>query len=309
VEVFVGIDVSKKRLDVAVLPSEESFTLPNDPDGVERLTQRVAAARPTLVVLEATGGLEAAAVAALAVEVPVAVVNPRQVRDFAKAVGRLAKTDALDAAVLARFAQAIRPQARALPSPELEELRSLVTRRRQLRDMLTAERHRMASSKPTMKRNIKGHVAWLENALAALDRDLDSTLRGSAIWRETDDLLQSVPGVGPILSATLIVELPELGTLTRQQAAALVGVAPLNRDSGAMRGRRAIWGGRAAVRSVLYMAAVTAARHNPVVRSLYQRLVVAGKPKKVALVACMRKLLTILNAILRDRRAWTDQVG
>jgi transposase len=308
VEVFVGIDVSKKRLDVAVLPSEESFTLPNDPDGVERLTQRVAAARPTLVVLEATGGLEAAAVAALAVEVPVAVVNPRQVRDFAKAVGRLAKTDALDAAVLARFAQAIRPQARALPSPELEELRSLVTRRRQLRDMLTAERHRMASAKPTMKRNIKGHVGWLENALAALDRDLDSTLRGSAIWRETDDLLQSVPGVGPILSATLIVELPELGTLTRQQAAALVGVAPLNRDSGAMRGRRAIWGGRAAVRSVLYMAAVTAARYNPVVRSLYQRLVVAGKPKKVALVACMRKLLTILNAILRERRAWTDQV-
>jgi transposase len=305
-DVFIGIDVSKARLDVAVLPSGESFAFSNDPEGIERLAARIAAIKPTLVVLEATGGLEAAAVAALAVEAPVAVVNPRQVRDFAKALGRLAKTDALDAAILARFAQAVQPQARALPSPELEELRALVTRRRQLRDMVTAERHRMAGAKPAMKRAIKSHVSWLENALADLDHNLDQTLRGSAIWRETDDLLQSVPGVGPKVSATIIVELPELGTLTRQQVAALVGVAPLNRDSGTMRGRRTIWGGRPTVRTMLYMAAVTAARHNPIIRALYQRLVDAGKPKKVALVACMRKLITILNAMLRDHRPWTS---
>lgn len=308
-DVFVGIDVSKARLDVAVLPSDESFAVPNDVDGIERLVARVAALKPTLVVLEATGGLEAPAVAALAVEAPVAVVNPRQVRDFAKALGRLAKTDALDAAVLARFAQAVQPQARPLPSPELEELRALVTRRRQLRDMVTAERHRMAGAKPAMKRSIKSHVAWLENALADLDRDLDQTLRGSSVWRETDDLLQSVPGVGPKVSATIIVELPELGTLTRQQAAALVGVAPLNRDSGTMRGRRTTWGGRPAIRTMLYMAAVTAARYNPVIRALYQRLVAGGKPKKVALVACMRKLLTILNAMVRDRRPWAPSAA
>jgi len=302
--VFVGIDVSKARLDVCVLPTGQTFQVANSEEGAEEAARKLVALGPTLVVLEATGGLEAVAVAAIAVEVPLAVVNPRQVRDFAKALGRLAKTDALDAEVLARFAQAIRPQVTPLPSEELEELRSVVIRRRQLRDMITAENHRFASARKPMKRKIKLHVDWLKVAVEELDRDVEDRLRGSPIWREKDDLLRSVPGVGPVLSAALIVQLPELGTLSRQQVAALVGVAPLNRDSGTLRGKRTIWGGRAALRGVLYMGALVATRWNQPIKALYQRLIAAGKPTKVALVACMRKLLTVLNAIVRDGRRW-----
>lgn len=303
-EIFVGIDVSKARLDIAVTPSGESFSVENDSGGIEEATRRVVALKPALVVLEATGGFEAVTVAALAVQVPVAVVNPRQVRDFAKATGRLAKTDALDAEVLARFAQAIRPQVTPLPSPELQLLQELVTRRRQLRDMITAESNRLGLASPPMIRQIKGHIAWLRKALAEMDDDLKRTLRGSSVWRERDDLLRSVPGVGPVLSATLLAQLPELGNLTRQEVAALVGVAPLNRDSGTLRGRRSIWGGRTAVRAVLYMGALAAVRSNPPIRALYRRLRTAGKPPKVALVACMRKLVTILNAMMRSGRRW-----
>jgi transposase len=304
VEIFVGIDVSKARLDVSVAPSGETFSSENDSDGIEETTRRVVALKPALVVLEATGGFEAAAVAALAVQVPVAVVNPRQVRDFAKATGRLAKTDALDAEILARFAQAIRPQVTPLPSPELQLLQELVTRRRQLRDMITAESNRLELASPPMIRKIKGHIAWLRKELAEMDDDLKRTLRGSSVWRERDDLLRSVPGVGPVLSATLLAQLPELGNLTRQEVAALVGVAPLNRDSGTLRGKRAIWGGRPAVRAVLYMGALAAVRSNPPIRALYRRLRAAGKPPKVAVTACMRKLVTILNAMMRSGRRW-----
>jgi transposase len=302
--VFVGIDVSKARLDVAVSPSGDSFSVANDEGGVDAIIQRLEGLRPALVVLEATGGLEAPVAAALAAKVPVAVVNPRQVRDFAKATGRLAKTDALDAAVLARFAEAVRPQVRPLPTEEQAELDALVTRRRQLRDMVISETNRVHQARKPMKRQIQAHIAWLRKALADLDGDIDRTLKASPIWREKDDLLKSVPGVGPVVSATLLAELPELGTLSRQQIAALVGVAPLNRDSGRMAGRRSIRGGRASVRAALYMGALVGTRHNAVLKATYLRLLAAGKPFKVALVACMRKLLTILNALVRERRPW-----
>jgi transposase len=303
---FVGIDVSKAYLDVCIRPGGEAFRAANDDGGIAELVARLAATEPALVVLEATGGYEAPVVAALAVAaVPLAVINPRQVRDFAKATGKLAKTDVLDAAVLAHFAEVVRPEPRPLDDEQTLELQAMLVRRRQLIDMLTAETNRMYGCRSTtLRKSIYRHVAWLRRQLKDVDRDLDTQLRETPLWREKDDLLQSVPGVGPVLSRTLIAELPELGTLDRKQIAALVGVAPLNRDSGAMRGRRAIWGGRASVRGPLYMAAIVAAKHNPLVRATYERLVAAGKAKKVALVACMRKLIVMLNAILRDRRPW-----
>jgi len=269
------------------------------------LVARLDQLRPALVVLEATGGMELPLVGALAAAgLPVVVINPRQAREFAKATGRLAKTDAIDAQVLAHFAEAVRPRLRPLADAAAQELSALMTRRRQLIEMLTAERNRLRTAAPAVRPDIQEHIRWLERRLADLDGDLSQTIRSSDIWREKDDLLQSAPGVGPVVSTTLLADLPELGALNRKEIAALVGVAPLNRDSGTLRGRRTVWGGRSKVRSALYMATLVATQRNPVIRIFYQRLLSAGKPKKVALTACMRKLLTILNAMIRSRTPW-----
>jgi transposase len=307
---FVGIDVSKAQLDVSVRPGGELTRHANDEAAISELVAKLVGLSPTLTVLEATGGYEAPVVAALVVAgVTVAVVNPRQVRDFAKATGTLAKTDAIDAAVLARFAEVVRPEARPIDDEQTSELAAMVNRRRQLIDMLTAETNRMRACRTDrLRKSIYEHVAWLRRQIRDVDSDLDTKLRSMPLWREKEDLLRSVPGVGPVLSRTLLAELPELGTIDRGKIAALVGVAPLNRDSGTMRGKRTIWGGRASVRAVLYMATLAATRRNPVIRAIYERLVAAGKAKKVALVACMRKLLLTLNAMLRDRRAWLPPV-
>jgi len=305
-QTYIGIDVSKDRLDVHVRPSEEAFAVGRDGEGLAALIERVGMLDPYLVVLEATGGFELTVAAALvAAGVPLAVVNPRQIRDFARATGQLAKTDALDAKAIARFAEMVRPEPRAVPDEQARALGELVARRRQVIEMMTAERNRRRQL--TSRRLIKSVdrlLAVLLKELAELDRDVGEGIRGTPAWRERDELLRSVPGIGDIVSRTLIADLPELGRLDRKQIAALVGVAPLNRDSGKMRGRRTTWGGRAKVRSALYMAAPVASRHNPVLTAFYQRLVSAGKAKKVAITAVMRKLLTILNAIIRDRRPW-----
>lgn len=303
---YVGIDVSKAHLDVSVRPSGETFRVANEEAGHAELLARLASSPPTLTVLEATGGYETAIAAALAsAGIVLAVVNPRQVRDFAKATGRLAKTDALDAAVLAQFAEVVKPEPRPLNDARTSELAAMVARRRQLVDMLTAETNRMRVARSDgLRKHIYQHVAWLRRQIKDVDHDLDNKLRETPAWREKEDLLRSVPGVGPVLSRTLLAELPELGSIDRGEIAALVGVAPLNRDSGTMRGKRAIWGGRASTRAVLYMATVAATRCNPVLRIVYQRLLASGKAKKVALVACMRKLLVILNAMVRDGKPW-----
>jgi transposase len=303
---YVGIDVAKDRLDVVVRPTGEYLRLGNDERGLRALGKRMRKEGSLeLVVLEATGGLEQSAAAALALAgVPVAIVNPRQVRDFAKAVGRLAKTDRIDAAVLAHFAEAVRPEPRPLADEKARALSGVVLRRRQILAMITAEGNRVRTATGPVRRRIEAHLRWLGKELDRVNAELGRELRESPIWREKDDLLRSVPGVGPTLSATLLAELPELGSLDRRRLAALVGVAPLNRDSGTLRGIRTTWGGRSGVRSTLYMAALCATRHNPVIREFYGRLVAAGKPKKVALTACMRKLLSILNAMLRHRTPW-----
>ena len=302
---FVGIDVAKARVDVAVRPSGDIWSADYDETGVAGLVDRLQALGPTAVVLEATGGLEVPLASALvAAALPVVVVNPRQVRDFAKATGRLAKTDALDAQVLAHFAEAVRPPVRQLRDDDAQELNAMTTRRNQVMTMLVAERNRLSRSIPSVHPSIQAHIAWLEQELKDLDDGLRQTLRRSPVWREKDDLLRSVPGVGEQLSLTLLAYLPELGTLDRKQIAALVGVAPINRDSGTMRGRRGVWGGRARVRAVLYMGALVASRRNPVIREFYQRLLAAGKSKKVALTACMRKLLVILNGMVRSGEYW-----
>jgi transposase len=303
--VVVGIDVSKARLDVACSDGADAWSVENTAAGVSALVPRLQALRPALVVLEATGGYERAAVASLAaVGLPVVVANPRQIRAFARAVGQLAKTDRLDAAMLARFGAQVRPAPRPLPDAQVQGLDALLTRRRQLLDMLTAEKNRVAAAPPSVRRGITQHIRWLERQLADVDRELGALIEASPLWRAHDDLLQSVPGVGPVLSRTLLGELPELGRLSHKQIAALVGVAPMARDSGTWRGRRGVTGGRAPVRTALYMAAVTAAHHNPVIRVFYRRLRAAGKPAKVALTACMRKLLTILNAMMRAGTHW-----
>ncbi len=305
--VFVGIDVSKTQLEVAVRPQGTAFAAPHDEPGITLVAEQLRSLRPALVVLEATGGLEIPLTGALAaLELPVVVVNPRQVRDFAKATGHLAKTDTLDAAVLAHFAEAVRPALRPLPDAHTQELAALVARRRQLIEMLTAERNRLGSAPKPMRKRIQAHITWLARDLARVDEDLNHAIRTSPVWREKDDLLRSMPGVGPVLARTLLAHLPELGTLNRRQIAALVGVAPLNRDSGTLRGRRTVWGGRAQVRAVLYMSALVGVRHNRVLRTFYLRLRDAGKVPKVALTACMRKLLTILNAMLRHRAPWRE---
>lgn len=303
--VWIGVDVSKDVLDVAVRPSGQVWQVANDERGIAALVDRLQGLQPQLVVLEATGGFEVPIAAALGVAgLPVAVVNPRQVRDFAKATGRLAKTDRIDAQALAHFAEGVKPAIRPLPDGQTKTLEALLTRRRQLLEMLTMERNRLRTALAPVRPKLQAHIQWLEQEVSSLDKELRSALRDSPLWREQDDLLQSVPGVGPVLSCTLLAGLPELGALSRKQAAALVGVAPFARDSGTLRGQRSIWGGRASVRTTLYMGTLSALRWNPVIRVFYQRLRAAGKPKKVAIVACMHKLLTILNAMMKHRTHW-----
>ena len=298
--IYVGIDVAKAQVDVAVRPTGQRWVVSFDETGVGELVSQMEDLSPALVLLEASGGLELPLVAALAAAaLPVVVVNPRQVRDFARATGTLAKTDALDAAVLAHFAEAVRPPVRPLRDAETQALNALAARRHQVMIMLVSEKNRLSSATIAVRPRIEAHIAWLERELDDLDEGLRQTLRQSPVWREKEDLLRAVPGVGEQLSLTLLAYLPELGTLDRRKIAALVGVAPFNRDSGTLRGKRTVWGGRARIRAVLYMGALVASRHNPVIRDFYQRLLAAGKPKKLALIACMRKLLVILNSMLK----------
>ena len=305
--IYVGIDVAKAQVDVAVRPTDDSWEVSYDDAGVRQLVSRLKALEPVMVLLEASGGLELPLVVALATEeLPVVVVNPRQVRDFARATGKLAKTDSLDAAVLAHFAEVVRPPARPLRDAETQALNSLAARRHQVMTMLVSEKNRLSIATVAVRPRIEAHIAWLERELADLDEGLRQTLRQSPVWREKDDLLRTVPGVGEQLSLTLLAYLPELGTLNRRQVAALVGVAPFNRDSGTLRGKRTVWGGRARVRAALYMGALVASRFNPLIRDFYQRLLAAGKPKKLSLTACMRKLLVILNSMLKHRSPWRD---
>jgi len=301
----VGIDVSKSVLDVSAYPSGKTWQVEYSAPGITALAEELAALGPAVVVVEATGGLEISLTAALGVAgLPVAVVNPRQVRDFARATGRLAKTDKLDAQLLAQFGAMVQPPARPLPDAQQRELQAMVTRRQQLIGMITAEKNRLRRTTPRVRQQIEVHVQWLREQLREVDRDLENFLRSSPLWQEDAKVLRSVPGVGPIVTATLIARLPELGSLNCKQVAALVGVAPFNRDSGTLRGKRAVWGGRGALRTALYMATLVATRHNPVLRAFYQRLCDAGKPKKVALIACMRKLLIILNSMIKNHRTW-----
>jgi len=302
---FVGIDVAKDRLDVAVHPTDERWTGSNDPAGIEALSEQLVRLAPQLVVLEATGGFEVPLVGALGARgLPVVVVNPRHVRDFAKALGRLAKTDRIDATVLAECAARVRPVVRPLPDEEARELHAWLARRRQWVEMMTADENRRQQAVAPIRRQIEGHLRWRRCQLAALERELTTRVRRSPVWRESETLRRSTPAVGPVLARTLLADVPDLGRLTGQQIAALVGVAPFNRDSGPRQGHRSLWGGRAPVRGVLDLAALVATQHNPVIRAFSQRRVAAGKPWKVVLTACMRKLLTILNARMKHRTAW-----
>jgi transposase len=307
---YVGIDVSKDQLDIAVRPTGDTWSTTNDAPGITEVVQRLAQLHPKLVALEATGGFQMPVAAALAsAGLPLSMVNPRQVRDFARATGRLAKTDRLDAQVLAHFAEAVRPTPYPLPDVQTQELTALLTRRHQGVEMLTAEKNRLrATRSEAVRQRIQDHIRWLEQELADLDDDLDHTLRESPLWREKDNLLRRVPGIGRVVSITLLADLPELGTLSRHQIAALVGVAPLNRDSGRFRGKRTVWGGGARVRAALYMAALTASRYNPIIKAFYHRLCGAGKARKVALTACMRKLVIILNSMVKHQQTWTPEV-
>lgn len=310
-EVHVGIDVSKRTLDVCILPDEagapegESFVLANDQAGVDEVLSRIGGSNPKLVVMEATGRYERLAATSIAATgVPVAIVNPRQARDFAKAMGRLAKTDRIDAFVLARFAAAMEPQASVIPDEEAQALQYVLARRRQLIEMLVSENNRLGTAPKALQKRIRAHIEWLRKEISRTDKDLDEAIEDSATFKENERLLRSVPGVGRVLARTLLAELPELGALTHKRVCALVGVAPFNRDSGQSRGKREVWGGRAPVRATLYMGALAATRFDPVIKEFYERLLASGKPKKVALVACMRKLLSILNAVMRDRAIW-----
>jgi transposase len=307
-ERFVGVDVSKKFLDVSIRPSGERTQFPNDEQGIRGLVESLGQ-NVTLLVLEATGGYELLLVSHLMAKgIPLVVVNPRQVRDFAKATGQLAKTDAIDARVLAHFGDAVRPVPRPLPDSETQELQEFLTRRRQLLEMKVAEQNRLLLARGPTRRNIQAHINWLASNLRDTDKGIKNLIRKSPTWQARDDLLRSVPSIGAVTSTRLIASLPELGTLNRKEIAALVGVAPLNRDSGNFRGKRQVWGGRAQVRAALYMAALVGTRRNPDLKRFYERLLLAGKPKKLALIACMRKLLCHLNAICRDNRPWRENV-
>lgn len=304
-EIVVGVDVAKDHLDLYWHPSGERLTVPNSAPAHREIAERLSVDKPKLIVLEATGGFEAPLVAVLAsAQLPVVVANPRQVRDFAKATGRLAKTDAMDAKVLALFGEAVKPEVRSVPDPTARALRALVDRRRQLIEMLTAERNRLALAQGAVRKDLQAHIDWLETRLGRIEDELQQAISASPVWREKENLLKSVPGIGDVTACTLLAELPELGQLNRRKIAALVGVAPFNRDSGAFRGSRSIRGGRASVRTVLYMAALAASRHNPLIRAFYQRLRASGKRAKVALVACMRKLLSILNVMVKNNSTW-----
>ncbi len=303
--IYVGIDVSKSWLDIAVHESNIAWRVGNDDPGIDRLVKRLKQVRACLIVLEATGGFEMRVVAELAyAKLPVVVTNPRKVRAFARSTGKLAKTDKLDAKMLAHFAAAIRPDVRPMPSEEEEHLTGLLVRRRQLVDMLTEEKNRLHTVRPALRDDIKDHIAWLQAKLAKMDEEIDQFVRKTPLWMEKDAILRSVPGVGRVTSCTILAMLPELGTLNRQEIAALVGVAPVNKDSGRKQGKRRVYGGRATVRSVLYMAAMAARRYNPRIKKFYEELIRRGKEKKVALTACMRKLIVILNAMLRTNQSW-----
>ena len=305
--IFVGIDVSKAQLDVAIRSSGQSFTVTNDKSGIKTLIKQFKKLRPTLVVLEATGGLERPVMTALiGAEIALVIANPRQVRDFAKSTGQLAKTDRIDAAVLAHYAEAIRPKPRPLPDELTLELRALTARRRQVIDMIVAEKNRLATASKAIKKRITAHIAYLEQELDAADHDLDSFIQNNPLWKENQQILCSTPSIGPVSSRTLIAELPELGTLGRKQISALVGLAPFPRDSGTLKGRRTIWGGRASIRSALFMTTLSAVRCNPVIAAFYKRLKAKGKLPKVCLIACMHKLLIILNAMLKNKIRWSD---
>lgn len=306
-DVFVGIDVSKARLDVAVRPSGEVWQLSNDEAGFATLVGKLKPLEPRLVVMEATGGYQAPLAAALTVAgIAVAVVNPRQVRDFGRATGQLAKTDALDAEIIARFGEALKPEPRRMPDAETQELQALVMRRRQLVEMIVVETNRLATALKPVRKDIEEHISWMKRRLKDVDDDLYGSLKKSPLWRVKEQILRSAPGIGRVTTCSLVAQLPELGALNARKISALVGVAPFNRDSGTLRGKRAIWGGRAAVRQTLYMATLTAIRTSPTIRAFYDRLVTAGKPKKVAHVACMRKLLVRLNAMMRNGATWTE---
>jgi transposase len=306
--VYVGVDVSRNTLDVADSHSREIRQFANNDEGIRQTTQYIASLCPAGIILEATGNLEMPLAAALQSELlPVTIINPRQVRDFARATGVLAKTDAMDARILALFGLRIKPEVRLLPDRQTREMGSLLTRRRQLQEMLIAEGNRISRADEDIRPNIEGHIKWLKEALSDINNDLERRIKSSPNWREKDNLLRSTPGIGKVVSTTLIIELPELGKLNRRKIAALVGVAPLNRDSGTLRGKRTVWGGRSTLRAALYMAALVATKRNPIIAAFYQRLLEAGKVKKVALVACMRKLLTIINAMMRTMTLWNSQ--
>jgi len=304
-EVFVGIDVSKTQLDVATRPEGTKFSVANSEEGIADLVKILKTSPPTLIVLEATGGLEMPALSALAAAgLPVVMVNPRQARAFAKALGKLAKTDGIDADVLAHFGEATRPEVRPFKDHETQELTALVARRRQLIDMLTQEKNREARAAQAILQNIRLNIEWLEKRVQEIEAQLNKNVRNCPAWREKDNLLRSTPGVGKVLSFTLIADLPELGALNQRKISALVGVAPLNNDSGQRVGTRSVWGGRSHVRHVLYMATIAALRHNPVIKAFHQRLIQAGKKPKVAIVACMHKQLIILNAMVKKNTPW-----
>jgi transposase len=305
---FVGIDVSKDHLDVHVRPDDQQQRFTYDKEGLAALLKMQTELRPSRIVIEATGGYEQAVVAILAAQqLPVVVVNARRVRDFARATGHLAKTDRLDAAILSDFGEKLRPELRTWPDESREELKALLVRRRQLVDMITAEKNRQATASKRIRRHIQTHIDWLQKRLLEIDQDLAGTIQKSPMWKAKDEILQSTPGIGPTTSTTMLAALPELGSLNRHTIAALVGVAPMNQDSGKFRGRRAIQAGRYSVRNILFMATLVATKHNPVIRAFYQRLLAAGKPKMVAVTACMRKLLTILNSMLITGSHWNSE--
>lgn len=304
-EAFVGVDVSKSLLDVNALPQQTSQQFSNDDKGVKQLITFLEKINPTLIVFESTGGLEMLAVSSLVEQqLPTVIMNPRQIRDYAKATGRLAKTDAIDAETIARFARDIRPEIRPLKDEQTQTLSVLNARRKQIVDMLVAEKNRLHSAVKLNRKSIQQHIRFLEKALKDINNDIDQMIKKSPAWCKKDEILQSFKGIGPVTSATLLCNLPELGILNRKEIAALVGVAPMNCDSGRYKGRRRIIGGRADVRRSLYMAAVASLRHNPMIKTFYDKLINAGKPPKLALTACMRKILVILNAMIKNRSYW-----
>jgi len=304
-EVFVGIDVSKAALDVCVIPEIQEWHVSNDDTGIRGVVKRLKAIRPILIIMEATGGYQVPLSAALVkADLPAVVMNPRQVREFAKSRGYLAKTDKLDARVLAEYGQGNRPEVRPLKDEQTRELDALVNRRRQLKDMLTSEKNRLETSSKRVRRDVKAHITWLEKRVKDVDKDLASFIKSTPVWRDKDAIIRSVPGAGPVLSVNLLAKVPQLGIMNRRKISALIGVAPFNCDSGTFKGQRRIWGGIADVRRVLYMATLAAIRSNPVIRAFYARLVNAGKKRKVAITACMRRLLVIINAMVRNRTMW-----